>query len=477
MKLEAMPEQDLNTKRIHVSHSVGAVCTMQLDGFERTWKEYVPSYYSADRKWPLVVSLHGGAGPYPMHKFTWQLLAERDGFLVLYPDSLSDKILWNLFTNRTREEGYPDDWHYMEVVLQTVLEKYSIDLDRIYLHGQSYGDVSSLAYLVKYAHLFAAGAPSSGPVDCMAIYNEDGSYQMFPEEPLPMLRSHGMNDLLAPGLLYPEDMTEEQKLECKFYTGVLPNIQLWKDRNGIPKDAVPRIAVDGHWNIMYWDGPEGMDVCQVSIAEQGHNPHADWADKAWSSFLSAYRRENGRVVKGKPIRPFVFTTENVAIADGCDKAYVGGKLVEIGGTARLLCGKDYPKGYLYVPVTFLSAAYGADVKCSEDRMSAEVCWRGRKIQLAAGLNGAVVNDNAIEMLPLCLAMDGQLYIPFGETAHLLTGYVTRDCHGVTYVSPETGDLTQDLAMLIQTLLDPAALTRPEQWVALEKKYYNPQRRW
>lgn len=424
-----------------------------------------------------MVSLHGGAGPYPMHKFAWNLLAERDGFVAVYPDSISEEILWNLFTNHSKAEGYPDDWHYLDTVLQIMQEKYSIDPERIYIHGQSYGDVSVLAYLQKNAEWFAAGAPSSGPVDCMSIYNEDGSYKMFPSAPLPMLRSHGMNDLLAPGLLYPEEMTQEQKLECKFYTGVLPNIQLWKDRNGIPADTVPKLAIAGHWNVMYWDGPDGMDVCQVSIAEQGHNPHADWADKAWSSFLSAYRRENGRIVKGAAIRPFVFPADNVAIAAGCSKAYVGGKLVDMGGTAQWLSGKDEPKDYLYVPVSFLAAAYGADVKLSADQMSAQVCWRGRKLQLAAGLNGAVVNDCAIEMLPLCLAMEGTLYVPFGETAHLLTGYITRDCHGVTYVSPEQGDLTQDLAMLIQTLLDPAAPTTPQQWLELEKKYHDPEELW
>ena len=59
------------------------------DELEDEWYVYVPESYDPTKKTPLVVSLHGGmmTGWGQAIYTSWTLAADRDGFIVLFPNA------------------------------------------------------------------------------------------------------------------------------------------------------------------------------------------------------------------------------------------------------------------------------------------------------------------------------------------------------------------------------------------------------
>lgn len=68
-----------------------------IDGWLRTWQEYVPSCYDGREPVPLVLSLHGAAHHSADSYTAWQLIAERENFIVVYPHSLIEEIKFNVW--------------------------------------------------------------------------------------------------------------------------------------------------------------------------------------------------------------------------------------------------------------------------------------------------------------------------------------------------------------------------------------------
>lgn len=65
------------------------------DGVEDIWYEYVPEGYDPSKKTPLVVSMHGGlmTGWGQAVYTSWTLVADREGFIVVFPNAAS-KRMW-----------------------------------------------------------------------------------------------------------------------------------------------------------------------------------------------------------------------------------------------------------------------------------------------------------------------------------------------------------------------------------------------
>ena len=59
------------------------------DDIEDVWYEYVPNSYDPEKKTPLVVSMHGGlmTGWGQAVYTSWTLVADREGFIVVFPNA------------------------------------------------------------------------------------------------------------------------------------------------------------------------------------------------------------------------------------------------------------------------------------------------------------------------------------------------------------------------------------------------------
>jgi polyhydroxybutyrate depolymerase len=163
--------------------------TLWVDGVSRGYLMYLPSAYRAGRPAPLVLVFHGGGGRAsgiaPHTGFS--RLADREGFVTVYPDGLQGR--WN------DGRGYAathDDVGFVRALLDTLERELSIDPRRIYATGISNGAMFSYRLACDLPGVFAAVAPVAGamPVDLAPSCRH--------AEPVSVLAMQGTADPLMP---------------------------------------------------------------------------------------------------------------------------------------------------------------------------------------------------------------------------------------------------------------------------------------
>ena len=117
---------------------------MQWDGAARTYRVYRPANLSRDRAVPLVVMLHGGFGNGAQAERTygWDDEADRNGFVVLYPDG--ENRAWNAGTCCGRPmRDRVDDVGFLTALVRKISTEQNIDESRVAFTGMSNGAIMS----------------------------------------------------------------------------------------------------------------------------------------------------------------------------------------------------------------------------------------------------------------------------------------------------------------------------------------------
>ena len=99
---------------------------------------YVPSYYTNQRKWPLVISLHGSKvwdGPI-RQIMEWKDLAERHGFLIAAPRAKSAEGILPVLGRRDLLE---EDEKVVLGAIEDIDTRYGVNRDAVMLTGFSAG--------------------------------------------------------------------------------------------------------------------------------------------------------------------------------------------------------------------------------------------------------------------------------------------------------------------------------------------------
>ena len=206
--------------------------TLVSSGDLREYLLYVPDSYDAASPTSLVISMHG-AGLWPAaHKETsqWNAVADREGFIVVYPSGLagSGPRVWEA----NQSDGLVKDVKFISELIDTLRTKYNIDPRRIYANGLSNGGGMSFVLSCTMA-------------DRIAAVGLVGSAQLLPfswcteTKPVPMINFHGTADRATP---YHGGRTW-------IYAKPFPSIPMWTAnwarRNGcqpVPTEA--RVAPD-----------------------------------------------------------------------------------------------------------------------------------------------------------------------------------------------------------------------------------------
>ena len=143
----------------------------QYAPYPEIYSIYVPRSYDEKKKWPLIVSLHGGSSNHNVwmamllgHPLTpseyrrnfrtpFDALVHQEEAVIVAPQGMGQ--------NHWLGEAQKD---VMDVV-EDVCRNYHIDMDRIFLNGLSNGAVASYKIGLDRAWRFAAVLPMSGFVD------------------------------------------------------------------------------------------------------------------------------------------------------------------------------------------------------------------------------------------------------------------------------------------------------------------------
>jgi polyhydroxybutyrate depolymerase len=161
--------------------------SIESGGLTRTYRMYVPDDLPPNA--PLVVMLHGGGGSGEIAErfYGWDRLAERQKFIVAYPDGLGPAIpAWNVDGGDCC--GYPrreqiDDVQFIKDMVAEIETRASIDPNRVFASGISNGGI--MAYtLACETTLFAA----IGPVSATMLNSCDQP------EPVSVIHIHGLKD-------------------------------------------------------------------------------------------------------------------------------------------------------------------------------------------------------------------------------------------------------------------------------------------
>ncbi|MBM3498551.1 MAG: hypothetical protein FJX74_07745, partial [Armatimonadetes bacterium] len=128
------------------------------DGTAQPYFVYVPPDYTAERKWPLIVFLHGYV-PYTSIIDPWVLYEDHERIAAE-----SGAILLTPYGRRNTDFQGVGEVDVLASIEETQ-RFYSIDPDRLYLCGPSMGGYGTWTIALRYPGLFAACAPMCGQTD------------------------------------------------------------------------------------------------------------------------------------------------------------------------------------------------------------------------------------------------------------------------------------------------------------------------
>ena len=141
-------------------------------GKELEYSLYIPSDYSDDEVYPLVLFMPDATGT---GKSAEQLVAEYYGAAVWATDAEQEKhasfVLVPAFTETPADDYWntSDEVETVVKLIQALKEQYSIDSNRLYTTGQSGGCMTSLYLNSQYPDLFAASLFVSGQWDISVL--------------------------------------------------------------------------------------------------------------------------------------------------------------------------------------------------------------------------------------------------------------------------------------------------------------------
>ena len=156
------------------------------DGKQRTYVLTAPDTPQAG-KMPLVIALHfyPGSGRAMADLTGFSEVAERESFLVAYPDGLNGGF------NALMCCGAEDDVGFVRAVIGDVGKRHAVDAKRIYATGISNGGDLTYRLAAELPGVFAAIAPVSGGMSADWIKKPSRN---LPGEPTSLIAFHGKRD-------------------------------------------------------------------------------------------------------------------------------------------------------------------------------------------------------------------------------------------------------------------------------------------
>lgn len=435
-----------------------------VDGVEDTWYEYVPSSYDGTRKVPLVISAHGGlmTGWGQAIYTSWTLVADREGFIVLFPNAHRRRMWMIECAKETLEQATafrpdgvyldpapenPDENHDMNCILgliERMKQKYSIDEGRIYMQGMSLGNIMTSQFARFHGKVLAGQAGSGGPTSLDILYDEKDEI-INRGGPLAVWQTRVEHDRVPPHFKGNTDQV------------VKGNRAYWKTIN--KSTSLPQIKIIGDDNFAFYKGELG-DIVFRDVKNRDHGQTFDDAELVWDYLFSGVRRgADGKIENIESVLPRVGDEYAIAVTAGSTKAYVNNKVVAMSGPVfkhqkqkyHGLNGDTILRGeYLMVPVSFVAGLFGSEYKVSDGGYTAELTLQdGRTLQFARGSIGCVVDNKICAMLCEAVYRDNELYVPIQWVCQSLFNNHASICEDVLYITDHHAALSINMAHILR----------------------------
>ncbi|HEY8850864.1 MAG TPA: PHB depolymerase family esterase [Gemmatimonadaceae bacterium] len=160
-------------------------------GEKRDYLLYVPKSYDRRTPTPLVISMHGAGlwGAAEKETSKWNDLADKQGFIVVYPSGVGGKgvRIWRAEPG----PGLMKDVRFISELIDTLKTSYNIDSRRVYANGLSNGGGMSFALSCTMSNRIAA-------VGMVAAAQTLPWNWCTDHRPVPMIAFHGTADPEVP---------------------------------------------------------------------------------------------------------------------------------------------------------------------------------------------------------------------------------------------------------------------------------------
>jgi polyhydroxybutyrate depolymerase len=245
-----------------------AIHQVESDGLTRSYYLHVPPGPGAEPA-PLVLVFHGGGGNGPgTERLTrFSALADRERFLVAYPEGIGRN--WNDGREISRSQAHRehvDDVGFVTVMLEAIARAHAVDPRRVYATGISNGGIFSHYLASHLASRIAAIAPVVGGI-------ADPPDPWFrPERPVSVLILQGTADPLVPYHGGPIAFGRGRIIDTE------DAARRWAGANGASTEPVraplpaagPAPDRCGGTRAVYAGGRDGTEVVLVRLEGGGH---------------------------------------------------------------------------------------------------------------------------------------------------------------------------------------------------------------
>lgn len=278
--------------------------TVVSDGRQRCYHLYVPRGYDPSQSVPVVVSMHGFlSNPNSQAVISsWHRLADREGFLVAYPQGTSFPKRWN--AGATWGAAAVDDVQFFRRMMDDLSTVAGVDRSRVYVNGFSNGGGMAVRIACEAADQVAAIGTVAG-----AVVDLENCY---PSRPVPAMAFHGTADPIVPydggdmrghALSLGAGLTDAPT----YFVGAEEWVAIWAMGNGC--DPTPAV-IPPHGDVRsvhYAACDQDAEVTLHTIVDGGHtwpggapipgvgktSTDIDAAEEMWM-FFQAYRLDSQR---------------------------------------------------------------------------------------------------------------------------------------------------------------------------------------
>jgi polyhydroxybutyrate depolymerase len=163
--------------------------SLEFEGRQRDYMVFLPKNYTGTLNFPLVIYLHayGWSAKMGMEYTLLHEVADTNDFMVVYPNAAAN---WNsgIGDNSSYPTQNVNDVGFINALIDTLSEHYSINLERIYATGYSNGGFMSYKLACQLSHRIAAIASVGG------LISTSTEADCNPLRTVPVLQIHGTED-------------------------------------------------------------------------------------------------------------------------------------------------------------------------------------------------------------------------------------------------------------------------------------------
>jgi polyhydroxybutyrate depolymerase len=231
-----------------------------MGGTHRTYTLHIPPRYDGKQAVPLVMVLHGrgSTGEEAERAFGMDEKADKEGFLVVYPDAVGssrDPRSWN--TGFEKSAPVVDDSAFLRSLIQKLTQTLYVDRSKVFVAGFDNGGTMAGKLAAEFSSRIAALGVVGGAAGVKSKAGQPVTLPR-PAHPLSVIVFHGKRDDVFP-------------YEGDYYLSARGSLAFWVRQNNCSEPVQKEVTEDGNVTRETYTGcDEETEVTLYTIRDGDH---------------------------------------------------------------------------------------------------------------------------------------------------------------------------------------------------------------